>query len=718
MRTGSRFAFAILLLFLATLPLRRGTAQPLEEHLRKVILPGEAREWLGRLEAADRLAAQQMWTPALDEYVRLLQEGGDDLVPETTPRDRAGSTRRSVQLRHLCHQRIAALPPAALTRYRARVDPQAKRWLQQGTAARDINALRRIVDEAFLSRFADPAIDLLGDLAFERGNFAEARRWWRLLTPSVAEAAEPDSGRFAYPNSTIDVAHLRAKQILALLFEGDRQQALEELAAFRRLHGKAAGWLAGREGNYATIMQGLFDVRKDGPLSHEEGHWATFAGSPSRNRILVDELSERLWVNGPAWSVRLDPSDAEDPVRPPPPPARRLSCHPVIADKQVLIADARHVTAYDVRSGKLLFRYTLGADGKGDGANGQPPELPANGRPHSTLTIHGDAVYARLGAQALSPPGKEKKGADPGSTYLVCLERFPGPGGSASGRARWSMKAAEAEGERIAYEGAPLAHDGRVYIAQTTLSATRTRTAIACHDADNGALLWRRDVCETQHEEEAAPRSCHHLLTLAGGTVVYCSHAGAVVAIDALTGKRLWGVRYPSRPQAHGLQPAGSRRGPAPCVAVDGRLFVAPLDSDRILCLDVETGRTLWEREGIEVMDVLGASKGRLLFTTMNGVRALAAADGGDTRGWRQPGVGRLASYGRGLLAGGWVFWPTRDAKLPCRALNQENGTQEQGGQMADPTRLRRLAPGNMAFGNGCLVVAGVEELVGYVPRK
>jgi hypothetical protein len=35
-----------------------------------------------------------------------------------------------------------------------------------------------------------------------------------------------------------------------------------------------------------------------------------------------------------------------------------------------------------------------------------------------------------------------------------------------------------------------------------------------------------------------------------------------------------------------------------------------------------------------------------------------------------------------------------------------------------DPTRLRRLAPGNMAFGSGCLVVAGVEDMVGYGPRK
>jgi len=29
------------------------------------------------------------------------------------------------------------------------------------------------------------------------------------------------------------------------------------------------------------------------------------------------------------------------------------------------------------------------------------------------------------------------------------------------------------------------------------------------------------------------------------------------------------------------------------------------------------------------------------------------------------PVRGRLGGYGRGLLAGAWVFWPTRDGKIP-----------------------------------------------------
>ena len=98
----------------------------------------------------------------------------------------------------------------------------------------------------------------------------------------------------------------------------------------------------------------------------------------------------------------------------------------------------------------------------------------------------------------------------------------------------------------------------------------------------------------------SAPRYRHQLLTLAGRYVVYASHAGAVAALDARTGRRAWTFRYPS---AAVMTPAGNAlpRDLAPAVYADGRLYVAPADYDRLLCLDLETGRLLWERERVEV---------------------------------------------------------------------------------------------------------------------
>jgi hypothetical protein len=118
----------------------------------------------------------------------------------------------------------------------------------------------------------------------------------------------------------------------------------------------------------------------------------------------------------------------------------------------------------------------------------------------------------------------------------------------------------------------------------------------------------------------------------------------------------------------------------------------------------------LWERDGIEVVHLLGANGGRLFFTMPHGLRAVQAATGLDQGGWAQPDEGHLAGFGRGLLTGDSIFWPTQDALLPVRILRQEH---ESAG--LDPTQLRRLPPGNMAWAHGCLVVADGEYLTAFL---
>jgi outer membrane protein assembly factor BamB len=622
-----------------------------------------------------------------------------------------------VQLRRLCHLRIAALPAEALRHYRGRVDGQARRWFEQGAARHDRAALRRVVDEAGASSFAERAIDLLGDLAFEKGNFAEARGWWRWLAPPPSEtslaAVDP-----LFPAGAVDAALVRAKQVVALLFEGEVSRARAELHAFRTLHGRASGRLAGRMGNYAATLQALLDERsKGGPLSAEEGDWPTFAGSPSRNRPLDAPLSPALWADGPSWRVRLGPDpEGEDPAgeaaEPLTAPARRLAFDPVITGRLVLVADARRILGFDLHSGGREFCFDLKTSGRA-GLDTLRLRLPAPADLRYTLSVADGRVYARLGAPFLVAQGANAPAQAP--SYLVCLDLPTTRAGKGPAviRERWVIPARVEGTARYAFEGTPLVCDGRAYAAESCRAGGRTRTAIACHDADSGALLWRQEVCETPDaEEDPPPRARHHLLTLAGTSVVYCAHAGAIVSLDAVTGKRLWGVRYPGRGPDAASAPAARDLGP--CVAVGRRLYVAPLDSARVLCLDVQTGRTLWEREGIEPVHLLGVSAGRLLFTTAGGVRALDAATGGDEGGWRQPAVGRLAPFGRGLLTGGWILWPTQDPRLPVRGLNEADGTSQRGALTLDPTRLHRLRPGNLVFGSGCLVVADTHELIGY----
>src|SRR5947209_2225528 len=143
--------------------------------LSPAVFPGEARAAAARLAEARKHVAEKKWPEAITELQAVLDSMGDDLVPLTP--------RHSIQARWLCHLQLADLPPEGLRLYRGRADPQARRWLEQGVRSHDVSLLRRVVDEAFASRPAEKALDLLGDWAFERGSFEEAEAWWAMLAP-------------------------------------------------------------------------------------------------------------------------------------------------------------------------------------------------------------------------------------------------------------------------------------------------------------------------------------------------------------------------------------------------------------------------------------------------------------------------------------------------------------------------------------------------------
>src|SRR5207248_1970939 len=105
-------------------------------------------------------------------------------------------------------------------------------WLEDGIKNRDEQPLLKIVREAFCSKEGDAALDFLGDLAFEKGDFHQALQWWQMLAAPPTEAEEKDAspGRLLYPDPKIDIARVRAKIIMAQLFDGNEFQAKLEFA--------------------------------------------------------------------------------------------------------------------------------------------------------------------------------------------------------------------------------------------------------------------------------------------------------------------------------------------------------------------------------------------------------------------------------------------------------------------------------------------------------
>lgn len=667
-------------------------------------LPGELRnKTFGDLEKEAReLLAKKDYSAAIEKLQALVDELGERLVPLGANRDTLVSVRR------LCHLQFASLPPEALRLYRNRVDPQARVWLEQGTARRDPAPLLRLLEEAFCSRPGEQALDLLGDLAFERGCFDEAERWWRMLLPAEKKLSGLD---LLYPDPQADLALVRAKLLLARLFRGNVETWSDELASFRKLHPDVEGLLAGRKGKYADTLAAL--GRDAGALRVEEpDHWPTFGGSPSRSRILPPDSRDPNRLTRlcqlPPWRFDLEKRARIKDEEPLPQLAltrtrsRRLAFSPVMVGKQALVADARYVTSYDLTNGEVATWFDL----RDKSATPEVDlQLPAKPDLRYTLTVADDAVYARLGAQALQEVPREGRGRT--DSFLVCLRLQPGPNGE---RLRWQVSP---EPDGAIFEGAPVVAGGRAYIAATRFVGDQSLTAIHCYSVEaegTPTLRWRQEVWSRTRAQK--PRYTHHLLTLAGPHVVFCSHSGAIVALDAATGRHAWAVRYPSRGEA---QPGGepSPRDLTPCVYHSGRLFAAPADGDRLFCLDPASGQLLWQRDRIEVVQLLGVGQGRLIFTTSDAIRGVRVADGGDVPGWHQPGDGsKLTTFGRGLLAGDLVYWPTVEGLF---LLNQRDGAQPDGLAVLSPEKARLLA-GNLAMGDGCLAVADARELRLFTP--
>ncbi len=673
------------------------------EDAAPAVLFGESREAADQLAAADVHRAAGRWEEAIVALQAVLD------LPEAGLVEVDRGSGHLVRARDLANARLARLPEPGLRMYRERAEGLARRRLEQGLAARDRRLLRQVVDEAFATRAGEKALDALGDLAFERGAFAEAEHWWRLLAPPVGATPLPNLDR-VYPDPTGGPARSRAKQLLSRLF-ADTPTWAADLAAFQRAHPDAEGTLAGGRGRYVDLLKEMARQHREHP--HTPSPPAAFGGDATRGRIefapanFVEKLGETCRV--PAFRFGLYDGQRLAPRVPPrhrgtAAEGRSLAFHPLLVDRLALVADASRVTAYDLSTGAVDVWHD--AEKGNDGGVKVERKLPAEPDLRYTLALGDDCVYARLGVQNI----RLGEGPPPES-FLVSLSLKPDANGR---RLRWQVRPGIGRDAAV-FEGAPVTRDGLVQIAATRGVNGKAATAIHCYADDlantpplTPPLLWRQEVVSSADPAVGVGRTRHQLLTLAGPDVVYCSHSGAVVALDAVTGARRWAVRYPARRPTQRNEPEPIR-DLAPCLAAADRLFVAPADADLLLCLDPATGRVLWSQPRAGVLHLLGVGQGRLLFTTTTGLCAVAVHDGSASGGWSLPNVGsRLTTVGRGQLVGDRVLWPTSRGVL---AVRQEDGRQED-----DPTLLRNVPAGNLVYQDGVLLVADRTTLTVFLP--
>ena len=685
------------------------------------------------LRSAENHVRAGDFAEAIEIYQRVTQQYGDKVVevPSATPN---AETHLSINAQRESQRRIAAMPLEARALYRARVDGQAELWYRQGLERRDRALLRRVVDRLFCSSWGDDALDLLGDLAFQEGQFGEALEAYRQLVPGEALGG----AGLVHPDPSIDLTRVAAKQLLCRAAIGEHPPTDEDLAAFARANPAESTSFAGRRGPIASDLSAA--VRDDhlGPPAQADGRWPTFAGSFSRDRIATGPID----VGSLQWQVSLEPVTVSrnNPFRrsmavSTPPTDRLLAYHPIIVGDQVLVANDHRITAYDlnVRPGEPS---TVGSSQPEEAWRTSELAIPKiagqmiSGLPRYTLTAVGNRVYARMGPPAGASVFPRRMGIPAPSrtpSYIVAVDR------ESDGKLLWTREATDVAlpkrpgdgtSASAVFEGAPVADAHSVYVGLTD-RVEMTATYVVCLDANTGATRWIRYVCEANANNDPLSPTfeiAHRLLTLAGSTLYYQTNLGALAALDVETGGVRWLATYPWAGRGgvgggfngFGMMggsgtPPTQQRDLNPAIVHDGLVIIAPDETPYIFAFNAATGQFVWKTaeipDDVKLSHLLGVAKGHLIAT---GDRVLwfDVTTGKQTNAWPEK-TQATQGYGRGLLAGDRVYWPT---KTEIHILDQATGLRAEA-----PIRLEQaygVEGGNLAVGDGYLVVAQANSLV------
>lgn len=657
------------------------------------------------LERVRAFVRGRQWDEAVETLRQIMETHGTKLVraslePYMAPYLRVRQAAdyplvHYLSLRDYCQMQLAGLPAEGRKLYRSRVDPQARQLFEAAMAQNDPAELARVVEQFFASSWGDDALWAAGELAFEQGQYGAAREAWQRLLPAeywlrqetaVIEHRPP---WLAYPDSQYSPPDVLARLALASLFEGSFELARKELDVLRSHFPEARGRLGGRDVNYTEALSTLLTEATQWREPAESTDWRTFAGDSGRNRVLPDGVD----VGRVKWLELLAKSPMAEQAYPP----HRVgedhrepsSYFPLAVGNLLLVNASSEILAYDLRTGKpawgpdpVIYRDDeFGAERRGTRS--------ALGTPRFTMTCFGNRLYVRLGNPVTCTQNEQPVPTSQG--YLACLDL------SAEGRLVWRTEPLE---EKWAFEGSPVA-DGEFIYVGLRRSDVRPQAHVACYRAGTGELCWRRMISSAETPAQGQiDEITHNLLTLVGPTLYYNTNLGAVAALSARDGHIQWLTVY-RRASTGDLSQRASHfyRELTPCVYDRGKLFVAPADAPPILAVDAATGLLLWKAEPSAddcPTHLLGVAGGNLWAS-------------GDKLWWINVASGKRSYWpegassktlGRGILAGGKVYWPTAQSIF---VFDQASGQQAQ-----QPIDLSlRGAPTDAALHGGNLLVAG-----------
>ena len=636
-----------------------------------------------KIRLAEVYLERQDWSDAISLLRRTLDDHAGDLVQVSPGRFLETSSR--------INRLLVRMPPAALAVYREQVDPQARRWFESGRSENDTAVVSRILVEAYPSRWTDDALWWLGEQAWKTNRPRRAARYWQQLLPPARPADSPTTrrleagGRLGFPDSRHPEADVRTRLVLCHCLAGRLDLARIEWSRLKRRFPDARGTLAGQRGNLVALLADWI-ARPElwNNLSSPAPH-ITFGGAIDRN----GNDAEPVDPGAPLWHASFDESLAAG-------PSHLTDRHPVIVDNLLFVASSFGVYGWNLKTGQPAWPADT-ATGTAASAHLVYPPGPAgppvraarqrSGHIVTSLVVAGERLYARVGSPVTAQAAREPR---PLHHELVALDISGGEGRVVLQVSPTVIPVNDSRG-RWSFDGTPLVLNDRLFVT-TRRGHPQAELGIASLDADSGQLAWHRRLASAvTAADQTTNIVTHNLLASSNGQLLYSGDTGVVARLDPATGSVAWITSLDP--------PTGS--GPFCTLAdPDSDLLLVRTANDRLSALDFGDGHVAWSRRLPGRIDhLLGIRNGRAIVSG-HSLWALNISSG--RIAWQ-----RLAreqhqhGLGRGLVASGIVYWPTRER---LHLLDLDSGQP-----LRQPVRLdvRGCRGGNLVLSPRGLVICG-----------
>ncbi len=555
-----------------------------------------------------------------------------------------------------------------------------------------------------------------------------------------------------------------ARLVLTSILEGSQDRAEVELKAFEKLYPEATGKLAGQQGNLLAILQKIASGSSDWKQVEPSTDWPTLGGSLSRTKVMPHGGQPLDIVPVPLWKFQLHREQMPDGVQPTTFATRIgesldgfMSYHPVVVDvpgkgKTVLVHDRTQVYALNLRTGKpALYASVVNEESDvpphsiiqlegatpGEHSADRPESIfnqtfpnPSStiGTPRFTLSVSDGQLISRLGS-----PLTGSRARNPNKYLEAMITTLPLSGskeGSRSFKIDDFKPEEDQPGQRWAFDGTPICHNGRLYTAMRLTApndagANLAKIYVVCFELATARQLWVRKICGASTIGGGnGDEITHTLLSYSDGLIFINTNLGAVAALRAGSGELEWLMKYkraqyPNRRRDDPDDSFHFLRDLNPCVIHKGIVVTMPADSEHIFALDSQTGVFLWELMPQSFRDashILGVGHGNLILGGKNLYwvdiqkgRMHVQFPWGETTNLPGHAGGGPPGYGRGFLAGDFVYWPTRNKIYVFRQqLKRSEGQSRYEYQLESIKRLQPSAQDFKGFditGGNLLVV-------------